>query len=130
MTQITGAIVTIKDAEQVTEKFKKRGVVIQTEDQYPQKLYIEFINDRCSILDSYKEGERVNINLNLRGREWVDPSTGEIKYFNSFEGWRIEYANASGSNDQAPRSAQDLNQKGAPGVDELAKEADDDDLPF
>ena len=69
--------------------FRKREVVITTEEQYPQHLLIEFIQDRCELLDSFKVGENVKISINLRGREWENPE-GEIKYFNSIHGWRIE----------------------------------------
>ena len=40
-------------------------------------------------MDSFKVGENVKISINLRGREWENPQ-GEIKYFNSIHGWRIE----------------------------------------
>ena len=69
--------------------FKKREVVITTEEQYPQHLLIEFIQDKCNLLDSYSQGQRVKIGINLRGREWQNQN-GEIKYFNSINGWRIE----------------------------------------
>ena len=69
--------------------FRKREVVITTEEQYPQHLLIEFIQDRCELLDSFSVGENVKISINLRGREWENPE-GEIKYFNSIHGWRIE----------------------------------------
>ena len=69
--------------------FKKREVVITTEEQYPQHLLIEFIQEKCNLLDSYSQGQRVKIGINLRGREWQNQN-GEIKYFNSINGWRIE----------------------------------------
>ena len=69
--------------------FRKREVVITTQEQYPQHLIIEFIQDRCELLDSFNVGENVKISINLRGREWENPE-GEIKYFNSIHGWRIE----------------------------------------
>ena len=69
--------------------FRKREVVITTQEQYPQHLLIEFIQDRCELLDSFNVGENVKISINLRGREWENPE-GEIKYFNSIQGWRIE----------------------------------------
>tara|TARA_A100001011_G_scaffold224312_1_gene232256 strand:- start:318 stop:737 length:420 start_codon:yes stop_codon:yes gene_type:complete len=69
--------------------FRKREVVITTQEQYPQHLLIEFIQDRCELLDSFNVGENVKISVNLRGREWENPE-GEIKYFNSIHGWRIE----------------------------------------
>ena len=69
--------------------FRKRELVITTQEQYPQHLLIEFIQDRCELLDSFSVGENVKISINLRGREWENPE-GEIKYFNSIHGWRIE----------------------------------------
>ena len=69
--------------------FRKREVVITTQEQYPQHLLIEFIQDRCELLDPFIVGENVKISINLRGREWENPE-GEIKYFNSIHGWRIE----------------------------------------
>ena len=52
-------------------------------------LLIEFIQDKCDLLDSFSPGQQVKISINLRGREWVNPQ-GETKYFNSIQGWRIE----------------------------------------
>ena len=34
----------------------------------------------------------MKISINLRGREWINPE-GVAKYFNSFQGWRIELLN-------------------------------------
>jgi hypothetical protein len=106
--------------------FRKREVVVTTEEQYPQSIMIEFVQDKCDLLNSYQIGQDVKISINLRGREWVNPQ-GETKYFNSIQGWRIE--NISN------------NQSGAPGMPPVApvdafeptsdfKEQDHDDLPF
>ncbi|GMN06868.1 DUF3127 domain-containing protein [Croceitalea sp. MTPC5] len=69
--------------------FRKREVVITTEEQYPQHILVEFVQDKCDLLNSYNEGQMVKVSINLRGREWVNPQ-GETKYFNSVQGWRIE----------------------------------------
>lgn len=69
--------------------FRKREVVVTTEEQYPQHILVEFVQDKCDLLNSYKVGQLVKIGINLRGREWVNPQ-GETKYFNSLNGWRIE----------------------------------------
>ncbi|WP_426432237.1 DUF3127 domain-containing protein [Winogradskyella sp. HB-48] len=69
--------------------FRKREVVVTTEEQYPQHLMIEFIQDKTDLLDNYQAGQQVKVSINLRGREWVNPQ-GETKYFNSIQGWRIE----------------------------------------
>jgi translation initiation factor IF-3 len=41
------------------------------------------------LLQNVKEGESVKIGINIRGREWTNPQ-GEVKYFNSITGWRLE----------------------------------------
>ena len=103
--------------------FRKREVVVTTEEQYPQHIMIEFVQDKTDLLDSYQVGQPVKIGVNLRGREWVNPQ-GETKYFNSIQGWRIENLQAQQSgNSQVPppdqfEPANDL------------KDEDYDDLPF
>src|SRR5690606_10928185 len=69
--------------------FRKRELVITTEEQYPQHILIEFTHDKCDLLNNAQVGRSVKVGINLRGREWVNPQ-GETKYFNSIQGWRIE----------------------------------------
>ncbi len=69
--------------------FRKREMVVTTDEQYPQMIMIEFIQDKCDLLNNYNVGEDVKVSINIRGREWVNPE-GEAKYFNSIQGWRIE----------------------------------------
>lgn len=105
--------------------FRKREVVVTTEEQYPQHIMVEFVQDKTDLLNNFKVGQPVKIGVNLRGREWVNPQ-GETKYFNSIQGWRIEnlQAGSPGAQNQPPQPdtsfapAQDLNDE------------DYDDLPF
>lgn len=69
--------------------FRKREVVVTTEEQYPQHIMIEFVQDKVDLLNNFQVGGSVKVSINLRGREWVNPQ-GETKYFNSIQGWRIE----------------------------------------
>ena len=69
--------------------FQKREFVITTEEQYPQHILIELIQDKCGLLDNYAEGEKLKVSINLRGREWVSPQ-GETKHFNTIQAWKIE----------------------------------------
>lgn len=87
---VTGTITRIKSQEQVSEAFRKREVHIKTTDeQYPQDLSIEFTQDKCDLLNNFGEGQEVTININLKGREWTSPQ-GEVKVFNTIQGWKIE----------------------------------------
>ena len=71
-----------------TSGFKKRELVIETDEQYKQSILIEFVQDKTELLDKFQVGKGVKIGVNLRGREWVNPQ-GETKYFNSIQGWNI-----------------------------------------
>lgn len=72
-----------------SNNFRKREMVVTTDEQYPQMLMIEFIQDKCDLLNNYNVGQDVKVSINLRGREWISPE-GEAKYFNTIQGWRIE----------------------------------------
>lgn len=88
--EVTGKIKLIGETKEFGNNgFKKRELVVTTDEQYPQSLLIEFVQEKCALLDAYKVGQDVKIGINLRGREWTSPQ-GEVKYFNSISGWRIE----------------------------------------
>lgn len=78
--------------------FRKRELLITTDEQYPQHILIEFIQDKCELLDQYKVGQEVKISINIRGKEWMSPE-GVVKYFNSIQGWRIGRIESSKMND-------------------------------
>ena len=104
--------------------FRKRELVVTTEDQYPQNILIEFIQDKCDLLNSYQVGQDVKIGINLRGREWVNPE-GETKYFNSIQGWRIETLQIETSSEMPPVPSNSTFEA----ADDDKKEVEDD-LPF
>jgi len=81
--------------------FEKRDLVIITEDIYPQTIIIQFTQQRCDLLDSLQVGQRVKVYVNIRGREWTSPQ-GEIKYFNTIEGWKIEVIQTTNVANQQP----------------------------
>lgn len=119
--QIEGKVKAINAEQQVSAAFKKRELVVTTEEQYPQHILIEFTQDKCDLLNYYRVGEPVKVSINLRGREWTNPQ-GETKYFNSIQGWRIE-------------KGEEVQRAGAPPMPapEMApqfKDEEHDDLPF
>ncbi|TPV96207.1 MAG: DUF3127 domain-containing protein [Myxococcales bacterium FL481] len=87
--EITGTIQKIFDQKQITDTFSKRDMVLVTDDDYPQTLLVEFPKDKGDKLNFHKEGDRVTVRINLRGREWTSPK-GEVRYFTSISGWRID----------------------------------------
>ena len=87
---ISGKVKLINETKEYgSNGFRKREIVLTTQEQYPQNILVEFIQDRTDLLDAYNIGDFVKIDINLRGREWTNDK-GEVKYFNSIQGWRIE----------------------------------------
>lgn len=105
--------------------FRKREVVVTTAEQYPQSIMVEFVQDKTDLLNNFAVGQDVKISINLRGREWTNPQ-GEVKYFNSIQGWRIEnMGQGAGSPEMPPMPPADAFE---PATNLNTDE--NDDLPF
>ena len=122
--EVTGKIKVINPEQQVSASFRKRELVVASEEQFPQFISINFVQDKCDLLNNYNVGEAVKVSINLRGREWVNPQ-GETKYFNSVQGWRIEGQAAAAAPEMPPMPPASSFQA----TDE-ADRAVEDDLPF
>jgi len=119
--QVQGKIHAAFDAEQVTERFRKREFVLELDgaSRYPQYVMFQLTGDRCGELDGYKPGEEVKVEFSLRGREWTSPK-GEVRYFNSLEVWSIEGESGSGNASSSSPA----------GGNEPPPPSDEDDIPF
>ena len=123
--EVTGKIKWIDETKTYGNNgFRKREVVITTEEQYPQQILIEFIQDKCELLNIYQVGQNVKIGINLRGREWTNPE-GETKYFNSIQGWRIDALENDSSTEMPPMPTPTSFEPAEGDANEV-----DDDLPF
>jgi hypothetical protein len=106
MSSVKGIVKVILDLETFDSGFSKRGVVLTTEEKYPQDVKFDFVKDNALVLDKVAVGNEVEISYNIRGNEYNG------KYYVNLEGWRIE--NFSGvSKDDRPK-----------------KQMSTDDLPF
>jgi len=109
----------IKLVQEVVEKgtFKSRNVIVTTDEQYPQNISVQFVQDKCEVLNGYNSGDNVKIGINLRGREWVNPQ-GESVYFNTIQGWNISKVTVQSPETQQPTQEQPI------------QEEESDNLPF
>ena len=123
MFSMNGKIVVKNDTQQIKDTFKKREFVISDEgSQYPQEIMFQLVQDKCDLIDPYQIGDEIKVNFNIRGRRWENPKTGEIRFFNSLDAWRIEKASAGTvpADDTPP-----------PLLDDMPPENEEmDDLPF
>jgi single-strand DNA-binding protein len=89
--KLSGVIKVIEPTQQVSEKFSKRNLVVSdlSDAKYPQDILLEFTQDKTALLDTFMEGQEVEVSFGLKGREWTSP-TGDVKYFNTLQAFRIE----------------------------------------
>jgi hypothetical protein len=138
-----GRLHLISETKKVSERFTKREFVVEIADnpKYPQLVQFQLTGDRCEQLDRFSVGDEVRLDFSLRGREWRSPS-GEIKYFNSLDVWKVEPArggSGGGGGGGGGRGRRDSGGGGydgppAPGGDydrgDRIPGPGDDDIPF
>lgn len=129
--ELQGTIKKMTELQTFPSGFQKRELVLVTQEQYPQPISIEFLQDKIGLLDTVNEGEEVKIGINIRGREWTSPQN-EVKYFNSIVGWRIEKISASTAEPtQATPAASTAAPTASANENPFSDDNDDDDgLPF
>ena len=129
--ELQGTIKKISDTQTFASGFQKREAVILTQEQYPQPINVEFLQEKINLLDNVSEGDNVKVGINLRGREWTSPD-GQVKYFNSLVGWRLEKINDMGNEPTQAAQPSNATSSQTPAKDNENPFADeeDDDLPF
>lgn len=87
---ITGKIIHIGETQQISDKFRKRVLVVEyaTNPQFPELISFEMVQDNVATLDNFAVGQEAQIFFDLKGRKWVDRQ-GVTKYFNSLQAWRL-----------------------------------------
>lgn len=116
----------IGEVQSFASGFTKREFVVTTAaDKYPQDIKFDVVKDKCAMLDSFKPGDEVQVNFDIRGREYNG------KYFVDLSCWKLQAADGAEparSQQEAPRGQAASNSE--PKMDELRDEDDFDDVPF
>lgn len=142
MYKIEGTIRVVGSEQIVSEKFRKREIVLEVPDgKFYQHVKLEFVQNNCSVLEGFASGESVEIHFYVKGREWIDRN-GNAQYFNTLQGFNIRRAGETpapspqGMNPgRLPSNPLDI--KGRVGniesnfqQDAINEMEEDDDLPF
>ena len=123
--EVTGRVKMVDQTKEVgSSGFRKRDIVVTTDEQYPQHILVQFVQDKCDLLNNFQVGDNVKIDINLRGREWTNPQ-GETVYFNTIQGWRIAKLQAETPVAVPPMPTAQTFEPAS-----TFKEEDHDDLPF
>jgi hypothetical protein len=123
-----GKIEKIFETEQKSASFQAREFVIEVSDgQYPQMVKFQLVQDKCTLIDDYAEGDEVEVDFDLRGREWNG------KYFTNLQAWKINKSGeAGGASGAGGDSSAESNNAGSESSSKQSSAgADfDDDIPF
>jgi len=122
--ELKGTIKHIFDTQTLgASGFRKREMILLTDERYPQPVKIEFIQEKTTLLDNFKEGDEVTVSFDIRGREWVNPE-GKTIFFTSLQGWKIV------KNEPLPPGGEQPSPLVDEGEPDLPFDNDEDDLPF
>lgn len=88
--EIISVVHEIGKTQQVTDKFKKRDLVVAYAEnpEYVEYIKFEATQDRVNIFDNLSIGDNVEVSFNLRGRPFTNKD-GVTTYFNSLVAWRV-----------------------------------------
>jgi hypothetical protein len=93
-----GVIKEVFDTQEFKNNFKKREVVLETEEDYPQLIKFEFTDENgINKLDDHAAGEKVKIAFLLKGSEW------QGKYFTNLRGVAIASSEEPTSTDKTKK---------------------------
>ena len=127
--EVEGKLIKKYETESKSEKFQAREFVLEVASgNYPEFVKFQLTQDRCSLIDSFSEGEQMKVHFDLRGREW------QGKYFTNLNAWKVEKASnqtpgvGSSSFPDVSQSPPEFTTQNDPFGD--MKNEDFDDLPF
>lgn len=86
--ELSGTITEVFEQQDISDKFSKREIVVETGDQYPNPLIVEFANDKMGLIGGAQIGDHVTVSAHVNGRKWEGPKG--VRYFLSLRGYKID----------------------------------------
>ena len=80
---VKGKLHKVFESQKVSDKLEIRDFVIKTEEQNPQYIKFQLMNDKTSQVDGFSEGQNIEVSFNLRGRE------NEGKFYTNLQAWKV-----------------------------------------
>lgn len=127
MYEATGKIKMIGEVQSFASGFTKREFVVTTaNDKYPQDIKFDLVKDKCAMLDSFNTGDEVQVNFDIRGREYNG------KYYVDLACWKLQPADGGAASSRGGQPAVSSSPTGEPSMGDLRNGDDDfdDDVPF
>ena len=116
--EIKGKVILKTGLETGTTKtgnsYKKQFILIETQETYPKKVYIQFWGDKTDALSNVYVNAIVTVSVNIESREYNG------KYYTDVSGWKLNMESAPSAAPQQPD----------PTFPESFEEEYPDDIPF
>ena len=125
--EIKGTVIQKTGLETGTTKtgnsYKKQFILIETQETYPKKVYIQFWGDKTDALSNVYAGAIVTVSVNIESREFNG------KYYTDVSGWKVNMESAPQPQPQQAQQQQPAQTK-EEFFNELANDGQGEDLPF
>ena len=87
--EVQGKIYSIGKVQEVSEKFKKQEVILETlNGEYTQHIKIQFAQKKIDLLQTFAPGSEVVCQINLTGKLYKNKE-GKEDCFTSIDCWKI-----------------------------------------
>jgi hypothetical protein len=84
---VFGKINQVSEVVKHSDRFKSAKFLLETQEQYPQTIQFQLINDKTSLASNLKVGQFAKIHFNIKGAEWNG------KHYVNLNAWKIEGQN-------------------------------------
>lgn len=123
---MSGRIIMIGETQTFPSGFKKREFVVDDcEEKFNQLIKFETMKDGCDRLDSYRIGDEVTVDFNLRGNEYNG------KHYVSLQAWKLTKGQAQDAMTEGRQQQRSMPPAPAPGqADSVDEDDDSDQIPF
>ena len=81
--KVKGTITDVFPTEQITDRFSKSAIWLKTDEQYPQQIEIQFVNQNADLVDNVKAGDTVEVQFGIQGK--FSEKNGKV--YNSLNGY-------------------------------------------
>jgi hypothetical protein len=102
---LTGKLLHILPQQSGTGKngpWVKQDFIIETPGEFPRKVCISAWGEKAGEIGGYKEGEEVQVNVNIESREFNE------RWYTDIKAWRIEKLSSSPANIPPPPATEDI----------------------
>lgn len=87
--KITGTVTQITQPQAITEKFTRSLLWVKTDEQYPQEVEVQFVQNNADMVANTSVGKVVEITFSINGRRNTGKDNVE-RIFNTLTGFQLK----------------------------------------